>query len=142
MNYQCDSLGILCAGEFLSYPDMLGQLYWHKRDNSSNILAMIERKTIYQSTKNIIMNTTIKVFSGFMVGAMAGAVAGLLFAPRSGKKTRKELVKQLDHFKDDFTHDVEERFDHLKEEYNERLGQLSDLGKKGIDKIKDKASVN
>ena len=88
------------------------------------------------------MSTTFKVLTGFFLGAVAGTAAGILFAPSSGQKTRKKIGKQLDHFKEDFTHDVEERFDHLKDEYNEKLGQLADLSKKGLDKLKEKASVN
>ena len=88
------------------------------------------------------MNTTIKVMTGFALGAMAGAAAGILFAPTSGKKTRKKILHQLDGFKEDITHEVEEKFDHLKDEYNEKLGHLADLSKKGLDKLKEKASVN
>ena len=88
------------------------------------------------------MSTTLKVVSGFVVGALAGVTAGLLFAPTSGQKTRKKIVKQFEHLRDDLAQDVEDKFDHLKEEYNEKLGQLTDLSKKGMDKLKEKVSVN
>ena len=35
-----------------------------------------------------------KFFLGALLGAAAGAVAGVLFAPKSGKETRKEIGKK------------------------------------------------
>ncbi|MDX9990671.1 MAG: YtxH domain-containing protein [Anaerolineales bacterium] len=36
-------------------------------------------------------NTVLGVFVGLLVGGLAGATAMLLFAPQSGKKTRKQI---------------------------------------------------
>lgn len=53
---------------------------------------------------------------GLLIGGAVGAIAGLLFAPRSGKDTRKILKKSLDalpELADDLSDSLQVHADHL-----------------------------
>lgn len=71
----------------VSFLQMLIQLI------NSNIL--IKTYTMSKSNENK------KILGSLFLGAIAGAVAGLLFAPKSGKETREQLVKEAEHLKDE-----------------------------------------
>ncbi len=82
-----------------------------------------------------------KHFGKFLAGAVVGAGLGVLFAPKSGKETRKDLankfneiidyVKTLD--KEDVKKYVEEKIDQIKEELSnlDKEKVLSAAKKKG-----------
>ncbi|MFZ6011614.1 MAG: YtxH domain-containing protein [Bacteroidota bacterium] len=40
------------------------------------------------------MNTTSRIIAGFLLGTAIGTLTGLLFAPKSGKSTRKDIGKR------------------------------------------------
>jgi len=40
------------------------------------------------------MNNAAKIIIGFMLGSLMGMATGLLFAPTTGKQTRKKIGKQ------------------------------------------------
>lgn len=44
--------------------------------------------------------STNRTLAGFLSGAALGATLGILFAPQSGKKTRKALMRRGTHVKD------------------------------------------
>lgn len=46
------------------------------------------------------MTNNQKVILGFLCGVAAGAIAGILFAPESGKETRKKLASKAKDLKD------------------------------------------
>ncbi len=54
------------------------------------------------------MNNNFGGIIGFVAGAAAGIFAGLLFAPDSGKNTRKKLSYQLSNSKDRLQEVLEE----------------------------------
>jgi gas vesicle protein len=82
------------------------------------------------------MNTTVKVLGGFLVGAVAGTVAGLLFAPNSGKKTRKRLLDESNRLKGELSDSVSHTIDSAKKTYNEKLDEYAKNGKSSIDTLK------
>jgi gas vesicle protein len=47
-----------------------------------------------EETNRRVMNTTMKILTGFLVGTMLGAITGLLLAPATGKRTRKNIEKK------------------------------------------------
>jgi gas vesicle protein len=66
---------------------------------------------------------------GLIAGAAIGAGLGLLYAPQSGKKTRKEIMERAD----DFTDAVKKRA----EDFSDMLSDRSDKYRKMlIDAIK------
>ncbi|MFT3885947.1 MAG: YtxH domain-containing protein [Flavobacteriales bacterium] len=52
--------------------------------------------------------STQKTILGFLGGIAAGAALGILFAPQSGKKTRKSILRRADRAKDDLSDLIEE----------------------------------
>jgi gas vesicle protein len=66
-----------------------------------------------------------KLLLGVLAGAAAGALVGILFAPDSGKETRKKIAKKS-----------EDYVDVVKEKFN---GLIDDLSKK-MDGVQAKAN--
>ena len=80
----------------------------------------------------------------FALGAGIGAALGLLFAPKSGKETRKDLKNKLDELvvkikgidKDELVDKIEDKIEEIKAE-------LADLDKEKVIEIaKEKADAN
>jgi gas vesicle protein len=46
------------------------------------------------------MSKGSRIVGGLLVGAIAGTLLGVLFAPRSGKETRKLIKKKVQNLKD------------------------------------------
>jgi gas vesicle protein len=44
-------------------------------------------------------NALLYLLAGFGLGALIGALAGVLFAPKSGKETKEELLTRLQELK-------------------------------------------
>lgn len=68
-----------------------------------------------------------KMGAGFTIGAIIGAAAGVLFAPKSGKETREELITKTK----DTTENLKEAIK------NTSLEDLKDKGEVMVTKIKD-----
>lgn len=71
-------------------------------------------------------NVAGKVATGVALGALAGAAAGILFAPKSGKETRKDIEK--------FAQDTKEKgielFEKAKKEVAVKVENVQKAGKK------------
>ena len=76
------------------------------------------------SKKSCAGAVTLALFSGLAIGA----VIGILFAPKSGKETRKELVEKGEKF-------VEMSRESLAE-FVERTKDLTEAGKQKIEELK------
>jgi gas vesicle protein len=46
------------------------------------------------------MSKGSRIVGGLLIGAITGAFLGILFAPRSGKETRKLIRKKVDNLKE------------------------------------------
>lgn len=77
-----------------------------------------------------------KLLSGVLVGAAAGAVLGLLYAPESGKGTRKKLAKKGG----DLGDSVKSKFNELGEALQERYDTIKKDAKKAIKKAKNSSN--
>lgn len=83
------------------------------------------------------MNTTTKVITGFLAGASLGILTGILIAPKSGKKTRKELFNKTKKLKDRMA----ESYQDAKQAYNSKIDDFAAEGKSGIDSLKKSVKI-
>lgn len=72
----------------------------------------------------IMSNKTGNTFIALVTGTLVGAGLGLLYAPQSGKKTRKQLLKEAENAKKV-----------LEDKYDEAASQLSDFADTAKDKF-------
>lgn len=93
--------------------------------------------------------TTKGVIIGASVGVLAGAIAGVLFAPQSGKKTRKDIAKYLHEMKEKIAEELSKAAEITKDKYNEIVGKVvkiyeteKKISKKDAADIKDKLGKN
>ena len=66
--------------------------------------------------------------AALMIAAAAGATVALLFAPDSGKKTRKKLMKEAESVKDTFAYrlmQAEEEIQHLRDKLGKKASEAS-----------------
>lgn len=73
-----------------------------------------------------------RFFLGALVGAVAGAVAGILFAPKSGKETRKMIGNKAK----ECTEDSEEMLEKGAEIVKNKIKETTEMAK---DKVKETA---
>lgn len=71
-------------------------------------------------------STVLEVVVSFLIGATAGFVLGILFAPASGKETRKKIGDEIDKGKEK-----------AKEGLEKGLRAVREKTEEGIDAIKD-----
>jgi gas vesicle protein len=83
------------------------------------------------------MNNNMKVFTGFSLGLLAGAVAALLYAPDSGKKTRKKISK----YANDTYEDSMKKVDSFTKELNKEIDKLSSKSKDTINHVKESLAL-
>ncbi|MEO8254446.1 MAG: YtxH domain-containing protein [Flavobacterium sp.] len=79
---------------------------------------------------------TSKILLGLIGGLATGAVLGVLFAPNSGKKTRKKIVNKSKALKDDAKGDLNkliEKIDHKYKSIAEEANKLVHQGKSRIE---------
>ena len=73
-----------------------------------------------------------KTMLGVLAGFAAGALIGVLLAPEKGTDTRKKLAK----LGEDYTGDLTDKFNELKDQITEKLGSVQDDGMKIVEKGK------
>jgi gas vesicle protein len=88
------------------------------------------------------MSTTVKVLSGFLIGAITGTAIGLLTAPDSGIRTRKKLQKDAQRFAEDFSDTALKKFKEAKDELNDSLDEYIKKGKDQVEKLGKSMSHN
>lgn len=76
------------------------------------------------------MASSKKVLAGMVAGALVGVMAGILFAPKSGKVTRKELKRVSDRVGKEIIKRAD-KFENLTEEkYHQILEEVSGVVRK------------
>ena len=88
------------------------------------------------------MNTKVKVIGSFLIGAAVGAVSGILFAPYSGRKTRKKIKNESMRLADDLIDKANESLATAKRAYNQKLEEYAKTGKAKIDNLSDAISAH
>ena len=68
-----------------------------KEDVMSLKEYFVEKQRMLERRKRL--DTTKKVATGLAIGSVIGSAVGVLFAPKSGKETRKALVNKADELK-------------------------------------------
>lgn len=80
------------------------------------------------------MSKESNFFEGLIVGAVLGGIAGILFAPDSGKATRKKLQ--------DGTFEKEEIIENAKDQTENMIEKTKDAIESGFAKLKDLIEEN
>ncbi len=81
------------------------------------------------------MKNTMRTVASFLIGGAVGAVTGMLVAPQSGKKTRKEIGKNVDQARKDLNKQYADIKKDLESEVQEKTKELNKLKKKVKDQV-------
>lgn len=74
-----------------------------------------------------------KVAGAFLVGGVIGAAIALLYAPKSGRETRKDIAKTARKIKKETAHVVEDAVDSINDFADDVKDRVSDVIEKGKD---------
>ncbi len=88
------------------------------------------------------MNKELKIVSGFMLGAVTGAAIGILYAPYSGKRTRKKIKKKTVRMVDDAKDTLVEVADDAVDKANEGIQDISEKTKESMVRLREKIAAN
>lgn len=76
-------------------------------------------------------DNVFKVGAAFLIGGAIGATIALLYAPKSGRETRKDIKRTARRVKDeaiDLVEDTIDRVDDFVDETKDRVTELIDMG--------------
>ena len=74
-----------------------------------------------------------KVAGAFLIGGVVGAAFALLYAPKSGRETRKDIVRTARKIKKETSHVVEDTIDSINDFADDVKDKVSDVIDKGKD---------
>lgn len=80
---------------------------------------------------------TNKVILGLIGGLATGAILGILFAPDSGKKTRKKINDKSKELKDNVKNDMDKLLQKIDHKYKSVAGDANKLVHEGKAKIEN-----
>ena len=83
-------------------------------------------------------NDTIKIGGAFLIGGLIGATIALLYAPKSGRKTRKDIIRAAHRAKNSTADLIEDTIDDVNDFINDLKEKASDIADQGTD-LTDKA---
>lgn len=84
----------------------------------------------YQSIKSTTMNKSGLFLGGMLTGAAIGAAVGILFAPKSGKETREDMLTKL--------HDLESELITIRNKTKEKGIELKDEIRNKVTELESK----
>ncbi|WZL73429.1 YtxH domain-containing protein [Clostridiaceae bacterium 35-E11] len=96
------------------------------------LLRDLQRKKKMESRKKMVKGVAI----GTLVGSIVGSAAGILFAPDSGKNTRKKIQDNTENVKDQIHKNVEKATDHLVQAKNSVSHKKTEI-RAAVDKIRN-----
>jgi gas vesicle protein len=82
-------------------------------------------------------------FKGLLIGGMAGAILGILYAPKSGRETREEIVHKTEDLLSKAKEDYEKALEVSKKTYESALKRLRDrelLAKEKVERMEGEAA--
>lgn len=74
-----------------------------------------------------------KIAGAFLVGGLIGAAIALLYAPQSGRETRKDITKTARRIKKETVHLVEDAVDSINDFTGDVKDKISDVIERGKD---------
>lgn len=74
-----------------------------------------------------------RIIGAFLIGGMIGAVAALLYAPKSGRETRRDISKAARRVKKDTIELVEDTIDGLTEFVDDVKEKATDIIDRGVE---------
>ncbi|MFH1026011.1 MAG: YtxH domain-containing protein [Nitrospirota bacterium] len=74
-----------------------------------------------------------KIAGAFLVGGLIGAAVALLYAPKSGRETRKDIAKTARRVKKETVHLVEDAVDSINDFTGEVRDKVTDVIERGKD---------
>lgn len=74
-----------------------------------------------------------KIAGAFLIGSMVGAVVALLYAPQSGRETRRDISKTAKRIKRDASEMVDETIDTINQFAHETKDRVTDLIDEGVE---------
>jgi gas vesicle protein len=81
------------------------------------------------------------LIGGFIAGAALGVAAGLLFAPTSGEKARRKIVKGTMKLKKNVVDYVDDSIDSLRSQINDKIDLVAKKGKETINHASERVKV-
>lgn len=84
------------------------------------------------------MSKETNIISGFVLGAITGVAIGVLFAPSSGKRTRRKIKKETGRLVTDARDSLTNAADDAALKVNEGIQDLSHKGAESIAKLREK----
>ena len=74
-----------------------------------------------------------KIAAAFLVGGLVGAAVALLYAPKSGRETRKDIAKTARKIKKETVHLVEDDVDSINDFAGDMRDKVTDVIERGKD---------
>ena len=84
---------------------------------------------------------TKKLIGGILIGATVGVAVGLLFAPASGKQTRKKIASKSDGLMKDVRKSIKSSVGSLRDKYNNGVDHTAKRSKEVISNISEHAKI-
>jgi gas vesicle protein len=81
---------------------------------------------------------TTKIGGAILIGGLIGAAVALLYAPKSGHKTRKDIIRAARHVKNSAGDLIEDTIDDVNDIIDDLKGKALDIVDQGTD-LTDKA---
>ena len=83
------------------------------------------------------MSKNSDFISGLVFGGLIGAVIGILYAPKSGKETRKDIGKKADQLLTKAREEYESAIEKSREAYEETVQRLKSMEKTALEKAEE-----
>jgi gas vesicle protein len=76
---------------------------------------------------------TTKIAGAFLLGGLVGATIALLYAPKSGRETRKDISKAAKRIKKETSELVDDTIDTINEFASDVKDRVSDIVERGVE---------
>ena len=81
------------------------------------------------------------LIGGILAGTAVGVAIGMLFAPATGERTQKRLIKGARKLRDSLMEKADDSFESIKDKYNTQIDALAKRSKDGINAMTERVKV-